>query len=198
MPETDYMPAIFLNPAVARDMHLSPEVSSKEQSVMMEQGMALLPLFSQGNAHPSAQQKQKMAMQVLAAYRKMEAASLAPLNASQRVRYRQLSLQFYGPIALLQPHVANALGLSQGQRQHLSKMIMATSQGMAKSAGALQGAGPNMMGAVSAITSERSKARVIQEQKVKAILTPAQYAHWSSMQGRKLPGIDNILGGLGG
>jgi hypothetical protein len=196
MPNTDYMPIIFLNPAVAKDMHLSPDVAQKETSVIMQNAMAMMPALmdkSGGSSH-----NEKMAAAAMAGYQKMSEASLAPLNSAQRVRYRQLTLQFFGAAALVQPKVAKTVGITESQKSKLTAAFRETSKGMAAKAQSMQSGGAGAMSGLGGISGMMSQSREAADRKAKVILTAGQWAKWTALQGKKLPGIDNIFGGLGG
>jgi hypothetical protein len=190
----DYMPVIFLNPKVAQDMHLSPAVAQKETSLIMQMGMSMIGQ----NADTNASAKHKAAG-MIAAFQKLEDESLAPLNQMQRARYRQLTLQFIGPPALVTPSVATKLGLTAAQKSKLSTVMETSMKAMAKGvSGMKSSASSDPMGTLHSVRAAQSTARAIQEHAAHSILSTAQRAKWQDMQGKKIPGIEDLLGSMGG
>jgi hypothetical protein len=189
----DYMPLIFINPRVAADMHLSPAVAQKEQTLFFQQGMALLPMFM-NQSGGKAGNKSEMMGKVLAAFKKMQESSLAPLSPAQRVRYRQLTLQFEGPAALVEPKVAHSLGLSEGQKSQLASAFYASSHEMQKKFQTMKvSTGGNAMSNLTSIQDVQAKSRIANEKRAKAILTSSQWSKWTALQGKKLPGIEKLF-----
>lgn len=192
-PNTDYMPILFLNPKVVSDMHLSPAVASKEQSLIIQMGMQMLPavqgMRKQGGGSNSAAMNT-----AIKAFEELERKSLEPLTPVQRTRYRQLSLQFYGPAALAMPKVASQVGLNPAQRAKVDTLISAGGRQMLGQVP--YGSAQNMMSQMPKIRKSANQARASLERQVDAILTPSQRAKWRAMQGPALPGISD-MGGLG-
>jgi hypothetical protein len=194
MPDLEHLPVIFLNQKVVADMQLSPAVRQKEMSIMMQGGMSMMGMAKGGQSSPGVKNK------IMAAMRKWETDSLAPLTGPQRARYRQLTLQFEGPAAMQMPNVAAQLNLSSGQRAKLSQEIGASERAMANQMKNLQGsASSNPMGAMQQMRTAQQTIRAAQDKAAKSILTAAQWAKWNDMQGKKIPGITDLFGGrMGG
>ncbi|HWD37217.1 MAG TPA: hypothetical protein VG944_00075 [Fimbriimonas sp.] len=194
-PNTEYMPALFMNQKVVADMHLSPAVAQQEQSILIQEGMKML--STMGNRGQSVD-RVKMAKAALAAYKSMSDKSLAPLTPAQRVRYRQLSLQFFGPLALIQPKVTKQLEITPAQH---AKMVAIIAKNSRQVAASMPKPGSNANGYMSGyqnVMQAQARARASEEAQMKAVLTRGQRAKWAAMQGRILPGIDNPLAGFGG
>jgi len=193
VPDLDYMPLIFLNKSVAADMHLTANVQQKEMQIFMQEGLSMASSLKGGSAGAN------VGAQAMTALKKMQDDSLAPLTQAQRERYRQLSLQFFGPTALITPKVAKKLGLSSAQQQRLAASFSSSGKALGSSASSARaGAHSDPMAAMNNLRSATAKARTAQETAAKAILTPAQWSQWQSMQGKKLPGIQDPFGGMMG
>lgn len=193
MPNLEHLPLLFLNQKAVADMQLSPAVRQKEMTILMQGGMGMAGMVKGGAPSPDVKNR------MMAAMRKWEADSLAPLTGPQRARYRQLTLQLEGPVAMQMPNVAAQLNLSSGQRSKLTQEIGASERAMANQMKGLQGsASSNPMGAMQQMRTAQLASRAAQDKVAKSILTPAQWAKWSDMQGKKIPGITDLFGGLMG
>ncbi len=192
LPNLDYLPVLLFNPAVQRDLKLSPQVVQQEQSIIISMGMQMLPMIQKGGA-PTPDARQKM----IRAYEDLENKAVAPLSPAQRVRLHQLTLQFYGPTALEFPAIAKKVGLTPAQKAKLDLIVSTSGRGML---GHMPNAkNGNMNSQFGAMSKSMDQARAATERQVDKILTPAQKARWAALQGRKLPGITRFGGmGLGG
>ncbi len=189
MPNLDYLPVLLFNPKVQKELDLSPAVVQQEQSLIIEMGMKMLPLAQTGNS--SAQNRKQM----IHAYEELEGRTIAPLNFAQRSRLHELTLQFYGPMALEMPSVANKLGLSPNQKTKIAEIV--SENGRSMQGGVPKGNGGNMASQLGSMSKRMEAARAVAQHKLDKVLTPAQRAKWTALQGRPLPGITSF-GGLGG
>jgi hypothetical protein len=209
-PNSDYVPTLLFNPDVQKDMHMSPALVKKEQSIFMEQAMAMLPLVmnkqgkGSGAAGASPFGQGADTKKVLDAVHAMMAKVVEPLSASQRTRFHELTLQYIGPTALLQPKIEKQLGLTSAQQEKLSTLITTSSERIRASirGPGTSGINPNML---TQMGPAQAQARAAEERKLPSILTSAQLAKWKALQGKPLPSVtDNnkmvsgLLGGFGG
>ncbi len=102
------------------------------------------------------------------------------LTPAQQKRLQELALQWDGPSALLRTDIAQKVGLSSQQQQKIRELVQAQSQKMRE---AFQRARNN--------PGEREKLRQQMEQnrkdlnnKILALLTPAQKQKWQSLLGK--------------
>jgi len=180
--EFDYNPALLMNPAVQKDMKVSPATANKAMGVMMEVGAAFQ---RRAQANGTANQAD-----MVAAFKKMQTKIAALLTPAQKVRLRQLTLQFVGPAAVLQKRVANELHLTGDQKllfraqiQTIYKNAFATyarPTGNAPDAAALQ----QRMGEVA---KRQAQVKTLSEAALAKLLTPPQKAAWTKMLGKKIP-----------
>jgi Spy/CpxP family protein refolding chaperone len=116
------------------------------------------------------------------------------LNESQKKRLREIELQAMGPIAFLQPEVADELKLTQEQRSRLQGIVMQQMQQLREQfqgGGFRQGQGAQNF----------QQIREQMEKQMLEVLTPAQREKWQQMQGKPFQfegGRPMLWGGMGG
>ena len=189
MPTVEYMPTLLMSPQVQQDLHLSPALAQQEQGLIMQAGMKMLPMLQQKqNAN-----REQMAEQMKAAFMSMQNEIVRPLNAAQRARLHQLTLQMLGPVALAQPNVVRALKLTAAQQSRINEVVATSGR---ETLGHMPKGGPgqNIMAQAQEMRKAQNRSRAISEQKVNQILTSAQRRQWDQMQGRKLPGVADFSG----
>lgn len=203
-PTVLHNPALLMNPAVQKDLKLSPAVAQKAQGVLMEEGMKMMPLLTggaQGAKGKSPADRTAMMKQIFAAYNRMEARTLALLTPSQQARLKQLTLQSLGASAALQPKVAAELGLTAAQKSTLGTKI-ATIQKSAYSAMSGGQASPqDWQVRMRQFAAKQQAAKAASEKALLAVLTPAQEKKWNAMLGKRLPltgafGMGGAIGGM--
>jgi hypothetical protein len=109
----------------------------------------------------------------------------AVLNPDQQKRFRQISLQQEGPMAVIHADVASELGLTDDQKkkvQEIQAQMRAEQQNLFQDAG----------GDREALRGKMEALRKSSNDKVVAILTDAQKTKWKEMTGAPL-----TLGTLG-
>ena len=206
----DYVPTLLFNPDVQKDMHMSAALVKQEQSIFMQQAMAMLPLVmgkqgkGGGAAGASPLGQGVDSKKVLDAVHAMMAKVVEPLSAQQRARFHELTLQYIGPTALLEPKVVKQLVLTAAQQQKLATLITNSSERIRASIPGPGKSGFNA-GTLTQMGQAQTQARAAQEHKLPSILTPAQLAKWRALQGKPLPSVtDNskmmsgLMGGMGG
>ena len=60
-PEIEYNPALIFNPTVQKDLKLTPAKVQKLQSILMQQGIKMMPMMSGNNSKLTPAQRQKLA-----------------------------------------------------------------------------------------------------------------------------------------
>jgi Spy/CpxP family protein refolding chaperone len=116
------------------------------------------------------------------------------LNETQKKRLRELELQAMGPMAFLQPEVADELKLTQEQRSRLQGIVMQQMQQLRElwqGGGFGQGQGAQNF----------QQIREQMEKQMLEVLTPAQRQQWQQMQGKPFQfegGRPMFWGGMGG
>lgn len=180
-------PALFINPVVQKDLKMTPDQTQKVMGALMRVGQGMVPLANKAGSDPASMRKMQ------AEYRRLESAVLAPLNATQRARVRQLTLQSIGPSAVATPAVADALKLTPPQRLRISSAAAAATSRMATRMRSAPGTAPDLR----RITAAQKASRVEVGRVVDAVLTAPQKARWRAMQGRILP-MEGFMGMGGG
>ena len=116
------------------------------------------------------------------------------LNETQRKRLRELELQAMGPMAFLQPEVADELKLTQEQRSRLQGIVMEQLQQLRE---LWQGGGFGQGQGAQNLQQIREQT----EKQMLEVLTPAQRQQWQQMQGKPFQfegGRPMFWGGMGG
>jgi Spy/CpxP family protein refolding chaperone len=116
------------------------------------------------------------------------------LNESQKKRLREIELQAMGPIAFLQPEVADELKLTQEQRSRLQGIVMQQMQQLREQ---FQGGGFGQGQGAQNFQQIREQM----EKQMLEVLTPAQREKWQQMQGKPFQfegGRPMLWGGMGG
>mgnify|MGYP001045004619 CR=1 FL=1 len=116
------------------------------------------------------------------------------LNESQKKRLRELELQAMGPMAFLQPEVADELKLTQEQRSRLQGIV---TQQMQQLRERFQGGGFGQGQGIQNFQQMREQM----EKQMLEVLTPAQREKWQQMQGKPFQfegGRPMFWGGMGG
>jgi len=195
-PDIKYMPTLLMETPVQRDLGISPEVAQKAQSILLEVGMAMMPYIgNSAKGSPSPEKQKQMTHALMHALDEMQTRTAALLTPPQRVRLHQLTLQAEGPTALLQPANASAVGLTPPQKTRLSQMITASStQAMS---GMKNFDKSNPMSGFGDVMKRQKEAQAAMNSQLPHILTPSQMRKWNQMQGRKLPNLSMMPGGLG-
>lgn len=200
----EYNPGLIFNPAVHKELKLSPAVASKLSNIVMSEGMKLLPMMSGGGSSPA--QQQKAAQAALQSFQAMQSKIAAALTPAQRKRLREITLQSIGPAAVLQPKVAASLGLSSGQKSRLQTSFSKISAGAFSSLSAMKppkaGQSPDpaaWKAQMKKLEAAQKQARARSDAALGAVLTAPQKAKWKAMLGRPmnltgLAGVGNIFG----
>jgi hypothetical protein len=94
------------------------------------------------------------------------------LNESQQKRLKELTLQFEGPIAILEPETAKQIGLTQAQRASIRD--------------ALSSLAPGLKGQKLSADERRAKMQAFRKEvgdKILQLLTDSQRSQWKQMLG---------------
>jgi hypothetical protein len=181
MPNLWYNPTLILDAAVQKDLHLSAAETAKITQTIGQEVMKLLPAMRgpmSGKAPTPEQSKE-----ATAAYDRMQGA-IRGLTPAQKSRLHELTLQSFGPKALLDPKVGAQIGFTAKQaadlRAAMAKSAMSQRSAM-QSAGA-GGIGFNMGGIQSAMKGIRKSS----EAALDNILTPKQRLKWKTLQGKPI------------
>jgi hypothetical protein len=195
MPSLWYNPALMMDPAVQKDLKVSPEVAQKAVQTMMTEAMKIGPSMM-GALNGKAPTPKQM-REASAALDRMTAASTKDLTPKQKARLHEITLQSYGPKSLLDPKIGAQVGLSPSQHEKLQaalyKAVQQTTSAM-KGAGGAPSMGSFDMGKAQAGVS---RSRAAGEAAMSRILTPKQLTKWKVMQGRpiKLGPLATMMGG---
>jgi hypothetical protein len=199
MPSLWYNPALAMDPAVQKELNLSPTAVSKIQVVISGQALQMGPALqslmgSRTGASPSQAEASRVMPIITAGFEKMQKACVDNMSAAQLIRLHQITLQSFGPKSLLDPKVGNQVGLSAAQETRLRSEL-------AKQAAVLQAEARKVFtgskqgqGAAQAMTqASRKKTDAL----VATILTSKQLAKWKAMQGKPfhLTGFSALFGG---
>lgn len=128
-------------------------------------------------------EERKQAMQSLrqTSYAKLEAFLQEVLTADQRMRFRQLKLQYDVPSIMLQPEIGKELKITDEQRRQFMGVIQEMQKEItplmkeAKSGGSSQ-----------EILAEVTRMRLDAQEKIEALLSDAQKKQWKEMIGQPL------------
>ncbi len=94
------------------------------------------------------------------------------LNESQQKRLREITLQFEGPIAILEPGTAKQIGLTQAQRASIRDALSSLASGL--------------QGQKLSADERRAKMQAFRKEvgdKILQLLTDAQRSQWKQMLG---------------
>ena len=194
MPSMWYNPALMMDPAVQKELHVTPEVGQKALQAMMQEIMKAGPAAMgamNGKTPTPAQQKD-----LLAAIERMQTAATKDLNASQKARLHEITLQSYGAKAILDPKVSAQVGLSPAQVTKLQSALYKVTAQQAEAVKSSMGGGKggfNMQAMQSAAAKGKAQSSAILE----AVLTPAQRNKWKALQGKpvQLGPLASMMGG---
>ena len=193
MPSLWYNPALMMDPAVQKDLHVSQDVAQKAVQAMMQTAMKVGPaaMSAAGGTTPTpAQQKE-----LIAALDRMQKDTTKDLTPAQKARLHEITLQSYGPKALLDPKIGAQVGLTAVQtdklRTELFKVAHAQAQAMRAQNGGKTGFN------LQAIQETAKKGRTQSEAVLARVLTPVQRAKWKNLQGRPitLGPLASMMGG---
>lgn len=167
-------PRLLLNPSVQQELKLSPEQVQKIQALFGQQGGA-----PPGGGPPGGggqrmtpEEREKMRAE-------QEKQIKQILDANQYERYQQISLQQEGPAAFARKEVADALGLSEAQRNQVRSILDAQRQAQQEM---FQGGGGG--GDRQAMMEAMQKLREETNKKLLAVLTKEQSDKWTAMLGK--------------
>ena len=195
MPSLWYNPALMMDPAVQKELKVSPEIAQKAVQTMMSEAMKIGPaMMGALNGKAPSPQQMKQASEAL---NKMTEASTKDLNPAQKARLHQITLQSYGPKALLDPKIGAQVGLTPAQHDKLQSALYAASKSAAASMKGAPGAPQPGGFDMQRMQQGASKSRAAGEAAMAHILTPKQLARWKYMQGKpiKLGGLAALMGG---
>ena len=193
MPSLWYNPALMMDPAVQKELHVSAAVGQKAMQAMMQELMKAGPVAMGalgGKAPTPAQQKD-----LAAALERMQVTATKDLSASQKARLHEITLQSYGAKAILDPKVSAQVGLNPGQVTRLqSALYKVTAQQTEALKSSMGGKGGfNMEGMKAASAKGKAQSAAILD----AILTPSQKSKWKTLQGKhiELGPLGSMMGG---
>ena len=177
-----------MNPAVTKELKLSPAAASKLQSTFIQEAMKVLPMVLTSPGAKSALTPAQKTQRTLRMIGGMETKLAAMLTPAQRARWRQLTLQSIGASAALQPRVASGLGLTAGQRTRLTELVSDANEALATR---LQNrTSPIRMPEMTRLQNE---AKAKGDRALLVVLTPAQRAKWRAMLGKPMA-LSGFLG----
>jgi len=177
MPSSGMNGAYLNNPAVQKELHMTPAQIAKVKAALPQPGE-----FRGSNGNMQQMMRERL--------QKMDAAT-AVLNGPQKARLKQITLQSYGAAALMMTSVQKDLGLNAGQ----VKQIAAANERISKERqDAMQKMGRTMPGQAQDEKAWRQRADQFRAQAEKwrkelaaasmKVLTPTQKAKWTAMQGK--------------
>ena len=179
MPSLKYNPALMMIPAVQKELHVSPQAAQKATQAMATEAQKVFPALmgAMGGKTPNGDQSK----QLLVALTRMQDIATKDLTPAQKARLHQITLQSYGPKALLDPQVAAEVGLTPKQESEIKVAIGRIKQSQQK---------PNMSGGPGAsgfdmkgLQDSAKKSRQQSDAALDAILTPKQKLKWKAAQG---------------
>lgn len=144
-------------PEVAKELELSADIQTKLNEIIAEREDAALPLALKFKDLSPAEQTVKMAPFVA----ESEKLGLALLTDEQKKKFSALQIANQGMVTLGDPKIAEALGLSEKQKQEISAILTARSAELTRGG-----------------SEERARARGEYERKLAAVLTPPQKTAW--------------------
>lgn len=155
---------LLARPDVQKELNLTAQQKAKIEEMQQAMRMAREELRSL----PPDQRRQRMAE----LRQKNDPTSV--LTETQKKRLRELELQWQGPTALMNPEIAQEVGLTQEQRTKIMGILQEQFQGMRERF--QQGGSPD--------PQALEKAREEVEKKILEVLTPAQRQKWDQMLGK--------------
>ena len=169
-------PLILLSQKVVQDdLKLTREQQAKIADLRIKEMRALPPL--QPGTTPD-----KMMEKMKEAAKATEAALAGILNEDQAQRLKQITLQQRGAIALAEPEVAKAVGLSEEQGKKISDAIAASTTSRA----ALMQRPPTNLAAVRKAMEQIDKKT---NDAIAGLLTEEQKKKWEEMKGKPIKGL---------
>lgn len=181
MPSLWYNPALLMIPAVQKDLNVSPEVAQKATQAMIKEAMKSGPAVSglmAGKTPTSEQMKE-----ATAALKRMQDAATKDLSPAQKARLHEITLQSYGAKALLDPKVAEQVGLTATQASNLKSAVGRVEQSE-KTAYKASSSGKGFD--MSAMQSAAEVRRKQTDAALNSILNPKQKQKWLSLQGKQI------------
>ncbi|GBC90668.1 MAG: hypothetical protein N2045_10225 [Fimbriimonadales bacterium] len=179
---------LLMRPDVQRELNLTEQQKAKINEMQQAMRVAMQELRNL----PPDQRRQRMEE----IRQKNDPTTV--LTDAQKKRLRELELQWQGPMALMNPEIAREVGLTQEQQSKIQGILQEQFQAMRERF--QQGGGQPDPQAFE-------KARQELENKILAVLTPAQREKWNQMLGKPFqfeggrgfgPGFGGPRGGFGG
>lgn len=196
MPSLWYNPALVMDPGVQKELKVSAAVANKIQTAIIAEAMKVGPaaMSMMGGKAPSQAQASRSNPALASSLSKMQRACTDNLNPTQLQRLHEITLQAFGPMAMLDPKIGTQVGLTPTQEMKLQAELGKLAAVQRAEVGKMYSSAMRDPKALEAMTaSSRAKKEVL----LSSILTPKQRSKWKALQGKPyhFSGLAALMGG---